>query len=56
MFFIVTVKAGVEDAVGVTVVGNNDVFIATGSTDREADSVISVQLFDVSFPKMNIFV
>ena len=55
VFVVTTLKADVYYAVGVVVVSNHGVLIATASTDREAASVISVNVSYVSFPKMKLF-
>ena len=41
-----------EDDVGVTVVGEHDVLVATARTDREAAHVVGKELADGSDPNM----
>ena len=55
MFVVPAVKAGVEDALGVALVGNHDVLIVTANVERESVSVIGLQFSDVYFSKINLF-
>ena len=43
---LASLEIGLEDGVGVAVVGNHDVLIAAAGTDGEASGVLCVQLFD----------
>ena len=46
VFILLSLECGLEDGVGIIVVGNHDVLVAAAGVDREPASVVSVELFD----------
>ena len=44
VFIIASLEGGLEDGVGVAVLGDHDVLIVTAGTDREPTSVVGVEL------------